>query len=167
MKMMEVKEKAKRLGLKPGKMKKVDLIHAIQSKEGNFPCFLTGLDSCNQFDCCWRSDCLPAKTMQKDEANKRETYLKKVKVELKEFNSKIDGLKEKAKTMVGKSKAEALEGIKRLEKKCEEEIKQKMHELTEAGEDIWQPLKKRIDSSWKDLRKAFKKTLSRFGSMKH
>lgn len=167
MKMMEVKEKAKRLGLKPGKMKKVDLIRAIQSKEGNFPCFQTGLDSCNQFDCCWKSDCLPAKTIEKDEENKRETYLKKVKVELEEFNYKIDGLKEKAKTMVGKSKTEALEEIKRLEKKCEEEIKQKMHELTEAGEDIWQPLKKRIDSSWKDLKKAFKKTLSRFGSMKH
>lgn len=167
MKMMEVKEKAKMLGVKPGKMKKVDLILAIQSKEGNFPCFQTGLDSCNQFNCCWRSDCLPGSITGKKEESKREEYLKKLKDELEEFTGKIHGLKVKAKTMVGKSKVESLEEIKKLEKKCEEEIKQKMHELTEAGEDIWQPIKRRIDSSWKDLRKAFNKALSRFGSMKH
>jgi len=59
MNMQEVKEKARKLDLHPGKMKKADLIHTIQSKEGNIPCFQTGIESCDQTDCCWRKDCLP------------------------------------------------------------------------------------------------------------
>jgi hypothetical protein len=57
MKMQEVREKAKTLGLKTGGMKKIDLILAIQSKEGNTPCFKTEVNDCDQTDCCWRSDC--------------------------------------------------------------------------------------------------------------
>ena len=166
MKMQEVRKKAKALGIKSFGMKKVDLIRAIQSKEGNVPCFKTGLDSCDQFNCCWRSECLPAKTTEKKAVSARESYLKKVKAELEEFNDKIDVLKEKAKIMVGKNKAEALKEIKRLEEKSEEEIKQKMHKLAEASEDVWQNAKKGIDSSWKDLRKALKKTMSWHGNVK-
>jgi hypothetical protein len=59
MNMQEVREKAKLLDLKSGKMKKADLIHAIQLKEGNTPCFQTGVESCDQAACCWRTDCLP------------------------------------------------------------------------------------------------------------
>ena len=59
MKMQEVREKAKKLGLKPGKIKKkVNLIRAIQSEEGNLPCYQTEVGSCDQTDCCWRDDCL-------------------------------------------------------------------------------------------------------------
>jgi hypothetical protein len=58
MKMQEVREKAKKLGIKSFGMKKVDLIRAIQSAEGNTPCFQTGVDSCDQTACCWRSICL-------------------------------------------------------------------------------------------------------------
>ena len=166
MKMQEVRKKAKALGIKSFGMKKVDLIRAIQSKEGNVPCFKTGLDSCDQFNCCWRSECLPAKTTEKKAVSARESYLKKVKAELEEFNDKIDGLKEKAKRMVGKAKAEALEEIKSIEKKSEEEIKQKIHKLAEASEDVGQTTKKKIDNSWKELREAFKKAVSRHGSVK-
>ena len=60
MKIQEVKEKAKTLGLETFGMKKDDLIRNLQSKEGNTPCFQTGIYSCDQFNCCWRSDCLPA-----------------------------------------------------------------------------------------------------------
>ena len=59
MKMQDVREKAKKLGMKTFGLKKVDLIRAIQNKEGNVPCFQTGLVSCDQFQCCWRSDCFP------------------------------------------------------------------------------------------------------------
>ena len=58
MKMQEVREKAKELGLKPGKIKKkADLIRAIQSEEGNTPCFQTEVNNCDQAECCWRNDC--------------------------------------------------------------------------------------------------------------
>jgi hypothetical protein len=58
MKMQEVREKAKTLRLKIFGMKKVDLIRAIQSEEGNTSCFQTGVESCDQTDCWWRSICL-------------------------------------------------------------------------------------------------------------
>jgi hypothetical protein len=57
MRMAEVREKAKELGIKPGRMRKADLIHAIQTAEGNTPCFQTGVDDCGESDCCWRDEC--------------------------------------------------------------------------------------------------------------
>ncbi len=59
MKMTDIQNKAKSLGIKPGKMKKVELIRTIQSQEGNFSCFQTNNDGqCSQESCCWRDDCL-------------------------------------------------------------------------------------------------------------
>jgi hypothetical protein len=59
MNMKEVKEVAKKIGIQSGKMKKVDLIRSIQLAEGNSPCYQTGiLNSCDQVNCCWRSDCM-------------------------------------------------------------------------------------------------------------
>nr|MBF0220644.1 SAP domain-containing protein [Desulfobulbaceae bacterium] len=59
MKMTEIKTIAKNIGVAPGKLKKNELIHAIQSKEGNVACFQTGITICDQYQCCWRGDCLP------------------------------------------------------------------------------------------------------------
>ncbi|MDG4476018.1 hypothetical protein [Thiovibrio frasassiensis] len=59
MKMTEIKTKATKLGIKPGKMKKEALIRTIQEEEGNFPCFGSAMEHCSQEDCCWREDCLP------------------------------------------------------------------------------------------------------------
>ncbi|MBU0484194.1 MAG: SAP domain-containing protein [Proteobacteria bacterium] len=58
MKMVEVKEKAKKLGVKSGKMKKEDLIRAIQIAEGNDACFGSNNKQCPQMDCCWRDECI-------------------------------------------------------------------------------------------------------------
>lgn len=58
MKMIEIKAKAKKMGIKVNKLKKADLIRKIQSQEGNHPCFQTSDGSCDQKDCCWRDDCL-------------------------------------------------------------------------------------------------------------
>ena len=60
MNMKEVRLRAKSFNLKTGGMKKVDIICSIQIKEGNTPCFQNGMVSCDQTDCCWRSDCLPS-----------------------------------------------------------------------------------------------------------
>ena len=56
MKMTEVREHAKRLGVKflP---KKADLIRRIQEAESNEPCF-GSKQKCSEADCCWRDDCL-------------------------------------------------------------------------------------------------------------
>lgn len=54
----EVKTKARQLGVVPGRMKKLDLIHAIQNAEGNTPCYGTTAGDCPNADCCFIQDCL-------------------------------------------------------------------------------------------------------------
>jgi hypothetical protein len=56
--MPEIKKKAEGLGITPGKMKKVDLIHAIQIAEGCTPCFGWSNGQCSNTDCCFMPDCL-------------------------------------------------------------------------------------------------------------
>jgi len=58
MRVKDIMKKAKSSGIKEGIKKKVDLIRAIQKKEGNFECFGTAKDYCDQANCCWRNDCL-------------------------------------------------------------------------------------------------------------
>lgn len=58
MKMLEVKEIAKKLGVTTVKLDKGELIRAIQSEEGNIPCFGIGkATECGQSGCLWREDC--------------------------------------------------------------------------------------------------------------
>jgi hypothetical protein len=61
MKMSEIKMKAKGLGLTPGKMSKIELIHAIQTAEGNTPCFGNSNGQCPYTNCCFMKDCLKIK----------------------------------------------------------------------------------------------------------
>lgn len=58
MNLTKVREKAKELGVHPGKMNKAQIIQAIQVQENNFPCFGTANDYCDQYDCLWRNDCI-------------------------------------------------------------------------------------------------------------
>lgn len=60
MKMEEIRIKAKALGIKTRAVKKGDLIRQIQKAEGNFDCFGTAKDYCDQCNCCFREDCLPS-----------------------------------------------------------------------------------------------------------
>ena len=58
MKLEEIKEIAKQHNIKAGKMKKAELVRAIQDAEGNELCFETGTaDSCGQDACLWREAC--------------------------------------------------------------------------------------------------------------
>ena len=58
MKMAAVRKRAESVGVKPGRMRKPDLIRAIQKAEGHFDCFGTASGFCDQQDCAWRKDCL-------------------------------------------------------------------------------------------------------------
>jgi hypothetical protein len=58
MKISAIKEKAQSLGIEPGKMKKEDLIHAIQRAENNTPCFGKSGGQCPYVNCCFMYDCL-------------------------------------------------------------------------------------------------------------
>lgn len=59
MTLKELQTLAKSRGLKTGKLRKFQLIRAIQEDEGNFPCFGSALKGeCDQSECSWRADCL-------------------------------------------------------------------------------------------------------------
>lgn len=58
MKLDEIKEIAKKHNIKIGKLKKAELVRAIQLAENNDDCFETGrADDCGQSACLWREDC--------------------------------------------------------------------------------------------------------------
>jgi hypothetical protein len=58
MKLEEIKEIAKQHNIKVGKLKKTELVRAIQVAESNNVCFETGQASeCGQTECLWRADC--------------------------------------------------------------------------------------------------------------
>ena len=58
MKLDEIKEIARNLDIKSGKVKKAELVRAIQQTEGNAPCFASGKPAlCGQDGCLWREDC--------------------------------------------------------------------------------------------------------------
>jgi hypothetical protein len=59
MKIDEIKEIAKKHNIKVGKMKKAELVRAIQNAESNELCFGTGkANSCGQNTCMWLEDCV-------------------------------------------------------------------------------------------------------------
>ena len=61
MNMQEIRSIAREHGVKPARLSKIGLIHAIQRDEGNFDCFGTAHDSyCDQYGCLWRADCFAA-----------------------------------------------------------------------------------------------------------
>lgn len=58
MKIEQIREIAKQRGVKTGKMKKGEIIRAIQEAEGNPTCFDTGKAAeCGEMSCLWREDC--------------------------------------------------------------------------------------------------------------
>jgi len=58
MKMQEIRNLAKNLGVKTSVKKKLDLIQTIQLAEGNFSCFASAKQGeCDQAKCIWRNDC--------------------------------------------------------------------------------------------------------------
>ena len=58
MKIQEIRDKAKTLGIKSFGKSKVELVREIQRREGNFDCYGTAVGHCDQTECCFRSSCL-------------------------------------------------------------------------------------------------------------
>ena len=59
MKVNELQVLARSLGIKSFGKNKAELIKKIQREQGNFDCFGSAVDYCDQFSCLFRSACLP------------------------------------------------------------------------------------------------------------
>ncbi len=59
MKFNDIRKMAKGMKINTYRMKKKDIIHAIQHSENNIECYGTDrVKSCNEETCIWRDDCL-------------------------------------------------------------------------------------------------------------
>ena len=59
MRFQDIKKMAKDMDIYTYRMKKTDIIRAIQRAENNVECYGTDrVDSCQEQSCLWRSDCL-------------------------------------------------------------------------------------------------------------
>jgi len=59
MRFQEIQSMAKGMDINTFRMKKMDMIQAIQRKENNIDCFGTPrVDFCSEEACLWRMDCL-------------------------------------------------------------------------------------------------------------
>lgn len=58
MKMQELRAIAKGLGINSFGKSKADLIREVQRAEGNFDCYGSARDFCDQGDCAFRESCL-------------------------------------------------------------------------------------------------------------
>ena len=62
MKMQEIRQMAKKLGINSFGKTKVELVREIQRREGNFACYGTAEDTCDQLTCLFRPSCLEKPT---------------------------------------------------------------------------------------------------------
>lgn len=59
MKFNEIQKMAKSMGINTFRMKKQEMIQAIQRAENNIDCFGTPrVEYCGELSCLWRDDCL-------------------------------------------------------------------------------------------------------------
>ncbi|MBE0411658.1 MAG: hypothetical protein IBX69_18175, partial [Anaerolineales bacterium] len=86
--------------------------------------------------------------------NEREEFKQKLSMQLEEWKTEVNALKIKAADVEGEAKGEIDQQVHELEVKIEE-AEAKLAELAEVGEDAWDSVKKRVESSWDALRTAF------------
>lgn len=61
MNMHEIRAIAKSQKIDTAGLSRIDIIHTLQRKEGNFDCYATASDGvCDQAMCFWREDCFDA-----------------------------------------------------------------------------------------------------------
>ena len=61
MNIQEIRAIAKSHKVDTAGLTKLDIIHTVQRKEGNFDCYATAYGGeCDQTDCMWREDCFEA-----------------------------------------------------------------------------------------------------------
>jgi hypothetical protein len=73
MRFQEIQKMAKGMGIRSLKMKKADLIRAIQRAENNIECYGTQRgENCQEMACLWKSDCLSLNNNRRDLRNLEE-----------------------------------------------------------------------------------------------
>ena len=95
----------------------------------------------------------------------KDSYLKKMKEKFDDLNYKwnIERNKLEAKTQQAKVevKEKFEEKLKTLQDR-REQMRQKLDQIDNAGEEAWRDIKEGVDSAWQSLNEAIKKARSHF-----
>ncbi len=91
----------------------------------------------------------------------KDAYEKKLKGKLSEWRADIDKLKAKADQAEGDTQLAYYKEMEALRAQ-QDEARDKLDDLRDAGDDAWEDLKLGIDKAWDDLGDATRKAMSRF-----
>ena len=94
MNMTEIKEKARSLGIIPGKMKKAELVHNIQIAEGCIPCYGRSNGECAHTECCFVQDCLKTNLAEQEAVDEKFQHerakCRRVQKKLRQYREHFD-----------------------------------------------------------------------------
>ncbi|MDZ7754116.1 MAG: coiled coil domain-containing protein [Gammaproteobacteria bacterium] len=91
----------------------------------------------------------------------KKAYQERMEAELREWQARIDVLKAKADKAQADQKLEYQEEIESVRAK-QQQVRERMKELQDAGADAWQEVKAGLDAAWEDMRSAADRALERF-----
>jgi uncharacterized coiled-coil DUF342 family protein len=92
--------------------------------------------------------------------NNKDAYVQKLHAKIDEWNADIDKLRAKADQVEANSKIEYQKQVKALKSK-RDEIKTKISELSDSGEEAWEDLKAGVDLARQAMNEAIKSAISR------
>lgn len=85
---------------------------------------------------------------------KREEYIEKLEAQLKEWNSQLDELQEKAEKQSKEAQAKLNQRIEKLKAK-RADLKVKLDKIKDSGEDAFDKIKADAEVLWKDVKSGF------------
>lgn len=83
----------------------------------------------------------------------RDAYVSKLKTQIDQWNSKLDKLEAEGKRLRAEARAEYESRVNRLRSR-RDELKKRLTELQEAGENRWQALRAAVDRAREEFRTA-------------
>jgi flagellar biosynthesis chaperone FliJ len=93
--------------------------------------------------------------------NKREAYKQKLEAKMELEQSKLAELKAKLESSAADVRYQYAKQVDDLEQTVDD-VKRKLKELDEAGEDAWEKLKDGVESAWETLSTAVKDASAKF-----
>jgi uncharacterized coiled-coil DUF342 family protein len=91
----------------------------------------------------------------------KDAYVQKLHAKLDGWNAEIDKLKAKADKAEAESRLEYQKEIENLQER-RREAEEKLTELGQAGDGVWEDLKSGVQSAWDSMEEAVKSARTRF-----
>ncbi len=91
----------------------------------------------------------------------RDAYIQKMQTKLKEWSSEIDKLKARADASETKIRTEYSRQVEELRAR-REDIRKRMEEMRDAGEESWQELRTGTEKAWNEMKTSLEKAVAKF-----